>query len=380
MARPTKKKAEKTAGVWQDPKTGRWRWEVKRRRPDNTLFSKNGSFKERADAEARHAEVVKLFESGESVSSKSVYTLKTWAEYVFENVWSQPNVISYNTRRNYTGDLRKHVFEHKNATVWLDKLETKHVREILADAGGSQHLRANLRNAIARLLRDAQKEQILPEGRRVTDAVSAKRSEKSHDANGVVIETFRVLTVAEQEKLLKKAEGHWAYLGILMQLKMGLRRGEAVAVRRADIQNGIMHVKEQLIRKKGEGVVHADTKTRAGIRSIPLPEVVKRKLSVGGKTYLLEIDGGKVDPDTYSKAVSELIAAAGLNGTAENPILPSATSHDLRHTFGSMAACKWRFPIKTLSVIMGHSNIATTMKYYVHADADDTASAMALVA
>jgi len=300
--------------------------------------------------------------------------------------------MSYNTRRNYTGDLRKHVFgvdseeeqkrkpAHRVANIQLSSLTTQDIRKLLADVGGSQHLQANLRNAIARLLKDAQKEGLIPEGRRVTDAITSARSVKSRDQEGNVVETYRVLTEKEQTAILKTASGHWAYLGILIQLKMGLRRGEVVAIRRDDIMNGQLSVKEQLTREKGSGVIRSKTKTPSSVRCLPIPQVVTKALKRnGGRNYILENFEAKIDPDFYTKTVSELIDRSGVNGTLEAPIFPRATSHDLRHTFGSIAASKLKFPIKTLSIIMGHANITTTLKYYVHADADDMQSVMALV-
>jgi integrase len=41
--------------------------------------------------------------------------------------------------------------------------------------------------------------------------------------------------------------------------------------------------------------------------------------------------------------------------------LPEIRFHDLRHSFGTQAAK--RFPIHEVQAMMGHANIATTMRY-----------------
>ncbi len=52
--------------------------------------------------------------------------------------------------------------------------------------------------------------------------------------------------------------------------------------------------------------------------------------------------------------------------------LPEIRLHDLRHSFGTQAAK--RFPIHEVQAMMGHANIATTMRY-LHYVEDARASA-----
>ncbi len=383
MARPKKLI---TPGVTFDAKSGRWRWSVVRKFPDGTKFAKNGSKKSRDEAIATHKEVLELFEEAlaaqlsPTITAEPVrveYTLRTWANYAMTNIWPKPGGLAYNTIHNYELDLNRHIFSKPIADMPLKAISTFDIRGVLAQIGGSQHLQANLRNVLARLFKDAQQDGEYPEGRRPTDSISAARNHKERDEDGDLIETHRVLTEQEQKTLLAHSSSSWAYIGILIQLKTGLRSGEVCGLRRRDIQAGVLHVTGQLIRQKGIGLVRSATKTKSGLRSIPLPKSVLEALkSFGGKDYLLEDDGKLVDSSKYGATVSALMESAGINGTPTAPISPKASSHDLRHTFGSVAACKHNFPIKTLSEIMGHSNIATTLSLYVHADADDKFAAM----
>lgn len=41
--------------------------------------------------------------------------------------------------------------------------------------------------------------------------------------------------------------------------------------------------------------------------------------------------------------------------------------YDMRHTYATLLITEIGVDVKTVSVLMGHSNIETTLKYYTHA-------------
>ena len=45
--------------------------------------------------------------------------------------------------------------------------------------------------------------------------------------------------------------------------------------------------------------------------------------------------------------------------------------HDLRHTFGTLKVCCDKLDTKTVSILLGHSNVLTTLKYYTHPETLD---------
>ena len=55
--------------------------------------------------------------------------------------------------------------------------------------------------------------------------------------------------------------------------------------------------------------------------------------------------------------------------------LPQITPHVLRHTFCSRMVEKG-MDVKTLQLVMGHSDISTTLDVYTHKEPDDVAKEM----
>ena len=97
-----------------------------------------------------------------------------------------------------------------------------------------------------------------------------------------------------------------------------------------------------------------------------MPKIVKDAVAEWkGNTYFVENGGEKVDPDFYTTTITELLDKAGVNGTEEAPIVPTASSHDLRHTFASTALAEG-VPISEVSRWLGHKSIATTVDLYGH--------------
>ena len=54
---------------------------------------------------------------------------------------------------------------------------------------------------------------------------------------------------------------------------------------------------------------------------------------------------------------------------------PKISVHDLRRTFATRAAAAKMYP-KHLQLILGHKDISTTMKYYVHEEQQSLLDAM----
>jgi integrase len=135
----------------------------------------------------------------------------------------------------------------------------------------------------------------------------------------------------------------------------GMRRGELSALRREDVDlgTGVLHVRRGWDEREGE----IAPKSRNGRRKIPVAAVLRDHLD----QHLLEHDGERVfeSPWWIAKAAGraeKVWTAAGL---------PVITLHDARHTFASFAIAAG-MNAKTLCVIMGHANIATTFDKYGH--------------
>ena len=134
----------------------------------------------------------------------------------------------------------------------------------------------------------------------------------------------------------------------------------------------------------------SEPKTEAGIRTIPMLDVVKDAFSIlqdeedenGPNTQV--IDGytgfifqnrfGEVpNPGSVNRAIKRIAASYNaeevLNAKKEKRdalILPDFSCHHLRHTFATRL-CEAESNLKVIQSVMGHKNIETTMDIYAEA-------------
>lgn len=187
-----------------------------------------------------------------------------------------------------------------------------------------------------------------------------------------------VLTVDEQRILSEYAmeDIHdYKRLGLLMCMVTGMRLGEICALRWSDLDlsDGILKIRYTLQRiqnisaKASEktSVIIDTPKTNSSIREIPLTNSMTSILSAvkprEEDSYFLT---GRIDkymePRTYQYYFSRTIGQ--LNITPLN-------FHGLRHTFATRCI-ENGFDTKSLSEILGHSNVNITLNRYVHTSMD----------
>ena len=175
---------------------------------------------------------------------------------------------------------------------------------------------------------------------------------------------MRVLSVSEQNILVKYLLNQNDIYGfaILFALFTGLRIGELCALTWNDIKDNTITVNKtvQRISKNlgGTEIKIMPPKTESSIRIIPIPSIlveeIKRRKSVG---YIIKQANGKfVEPRLLQMKFKKYAKECGIE---------NATFHTLRHTFATRCV-EMDFDIKTLSEILGHSNVKTTLNKYVH--------------
>lgn len=133
-------------------------------------------------------------------------------------------------------------------------------------------------------------------------------------------------------------------------------------------------------------IIEGDVKTSSGFREIPIPDKIWSELMQHQQiqqqeymTYGIPIlpdgyvfampFGTCVEPSTMRDALNFLLAAANIE---------HANFHSLRHTFATRAV-ESGIPIKTLSDILGHSQVQITMDLYCHSSLDHMRDSMNLM-
>ena len=159
-------------------------------------------------------------------------------------------------------------------------------------------------------------------------------------------------------------------LGLLICLTAGLRIGEICGLKWEDIdmEKEIISINKTVYRiYHGRGcgkvseVIVSSPKTRYSFRSIPITEELKKYLrhlisEVEKDKYVLNNKIHPMEPRAYRNYYKKVLQKLNL---------PELKFHCLRHSFATRCIesdCDY----KTVSVILGHSSISTTLNLYVH--------------
>lgn len=198
----------------------------------------------------------------------------------------------------------------------------------------------------------------------------------------------RVLTIRETEMFLEKAQDTIYYNLFVLALETGMRIGELCALQWSDIdfKNKMLYVNHTLcyFSKNGKYVFEMhDTKTNNGKRIIPLTEKaikIIRKQMIQKQEIIFK---GKEALDGYENLVfvtrnnkpvqqflvQECISAVIRKIQLVNADFENITPHAFRHTFATRAL-ENGVQVKTLSRLLGHSDIQLTMNLYCHVTED----------
>jgi integrase len=176
---------------------------------------------------------------------------------------------------------------------------------------------------------------------------------------------MRVLSVNEQktfESYLKSDVDNYKF-GVLFALYTGVRIGELCALQWKDIKNGTVRINKTMYRLRsdnGSSVVIDTPKTVNSNRTIPLPKFLNK---------YVELFRG--NPDEYvlsSKRLSIVeprLMQIKFKKMTQECNFENVTFHTLRHTFATRCV-ECGFDIKSLSEILGHADVKTTLNKYVH--------------
>ena len=184
----------------------------------------------------------------------------------------------------------------------------------------------------------------------------------------------QVLSRNSQQRIMRYLKENFSYmnLGIYICLSAGLRIGEICALRWEDVDicSGLIRISKTIQRiyvKNGTDchteVIIDTPKTVHSMRVIPIARELQRLLSVHGKSvdgkcFVITGSPRPVEPRTYRNYYNKLM---------QELKMPKLKFHSLRHSFATRCI-ESRCDYKTVSALLGHSNISTTLNLYVHPD------------
>lgn len=169
-------------------------------------------------------------------------------------------------------------------------------------------------------------------------------------------------------------------MGFLLAWNTGLRLGELCGLRWSDFDSsaGTVTVSRTACRvalpdNPGKTALILQTpKSQTSARTIPLPmdmQILLEQYAVGKKTtdYLISQNGTTpAEPRTIQYRFARLLKDCGL---------PQRNFHAVRHTYATMCMEK-NMDAKTISELLGHANVQTTLHLYVHPSSEHKRNAV----
>lgn len=279
-------------------------------------------------------------------------TVAQWLTHWLEEI--APGRVRPRTLQGYQGYVRTWLIPHLGKHR-LDRLKPEHVRALhraMEDAGKSPATRRQAHAILQRALKVAEREGKV--SRNVATLVDAPETGKAHYDYLTAIESARVLQAATDADRAR----------LVVALLMGLRQGEALALRweDADLDVGVAHVHRSLARIAGRGLVEGPVKSSASVRFVPMvPAVVEImeewRLVTGGQGLVFGGDS-PVNPRRDWQCWKDALSRAGVKDVPLHGARASCAS--LLREIG--------YSERVIADILGHAQVSTTQAHYIRSD------------
>ena len=179
----------------------------------------------------------------------------------------------------------------------------------------------------------------------------------------------RALTDEEREIILSVSDFTLKEKAFIQcGLYAGLRRGEILSLRKSDIdfEQDIIHIRRTLVYNTNQASIKNGTKTKAGIRDIPLYSTLKETLAMLTKEskseYLFTMrDGNLYSKTAFNRMWQQIMKKINRDRAEDKQV--KITSHYLRHTYATDLYYA-NVDLKTAQYLLGHEDIKTTIQIY----------------
>lgn len=289
-------------------------------------------------------------------------------DWILEWLMKQKNYIKESTYANYSNAVFNHIIPSLGIYT-LDKINHQLLQNFLIDmfyngrldnkGGLSEKSVKDIATILKCSLKSAMNQELMKNIN--LDFNYPKSGNKSK---------IYILSKSEQRKITNYTLENLnsRTLGILVSLYTGIRIGELCALQWKDInfKKGFISINKTLQRvyiKENEigtsKIIISTPKTKNANRDIPLSSnllQILTKFKNKDNFYLLSGKEKYIEPRTYRKYFNKVLKEAKIN---------HINFHSLRHTFATNCI-KLGADYKTVSEILGHSNVNITLNLYVH--------------
>ncbi|WP_018759825.1 site-specific integrase [Paenibacillus terrigena] len=321
---------------------------------------KKRGFRTKKEADAAMVKAKADLERGEFVKGKKI----TVAEYM--NSWlDNKQDLNAVTRELYESYLRIHIIPDLGHHP-IDKLCSMDIQNfisLLRSKGLAENTVKRIFSVINTALNQAFRMELVR--RNVASVVSKPKGERRE---------LKVWDLETINRFLEATHDGSRYsIAMYLALMTGMRQGELLGLRWADIDfdNKTIHVQQSLARD-GKTINHT-LKSKKSIRSVAISTETVARLKEQRKLIVMEM---VKEGEDYQKNDLVICSSKGTpastrsimkvwNKFIERLELPRITFHDLRHTHASLLLQQGVHP-KIVSERLGHSSVVITLDTYSH--------------
>lgn len=284
-------------------------------------------------------------------------TVAEWLTYWLDEVCPERRMpdgsvgLKPNTLKSYRSKINQYLIPELGH-LRLDRLEPEHVRALYRKMRRDGHAEATVRQTHAilrRALLVAQREGKV--SRNVAELIDAPGTERNERTG---------LTLAQADRVLDGAHLRW-----WVALVLGLRQGEALALRWSDVDldDAYLRVERSLVRVPGRGLIFDTPKSKASRRIVPIPDVMlatfrkawAQHMVAGGDPagLVFHRNGQPLDHRADWQAWTDHLESVGV---------PHVALHAARNTAASIFE-ELGYPDRMVAEILGQSDVRVTHGY-----------------
>lgn len=262
-----------------------------------------------------------------------------------------------NTIKNYLNAYNNHIAPQ------LENVPLKAARPV--------HIQ-NVMNGVAPYSEDLQRK-VLNTMKQLFETAMQNRLISLNPCNGIKItphafdERIKVLSPAQQKKLLESVLDPMAKAFVALGLYCGLRREESLGLMWSDIKGNKLTVNRAVTFLKNQQDPNHELKSKAAHRTIPIPKPLAEILKNtphNGLYVIVPPRGGEMTLMSYRRMWAHVTKAVNFG----------VHSHMLRHTYAT-SLYRAGIDLKTAQYLLGHSDIKMTAEIYTHIQQDKLTSA-----
>jgi integrase len=292
----------------------------------------------------------------------------------FLNWWMStvlPGTVKQSTGASYRIVVDSYIVPYvgKVRLAKLGPADVQGMLRALEDSGKSPRTRQYARSVLRRALGQAERQGMV--ARNVASLVDGPQVAGAKLSD--------VPSAEDAALILKAAEGDRLEAAVVVALTLGLRRGELLGLRWADIDlvERTLTIARTITRVAGQGIVESTPKTEAGKRSLPLPAHVADALRHHRERQDAERDHAReLWEETgyvFTTAIGTLIDPGNLlhwwYGLCTRAGIRRCRFHASRHAAATMMLAKG-VPLEVVSAVLGHAGLAVTADVYARPSAD----------